>query len=108
MQPVTLYCCGERRPLLSLSGVEITVGNDRVMTHDFTDDKRVHFFSAAQLLVTIPEKKDRLILHRFDIEAALKKADVDFLLVTSQPAPLVKKGTTWSYRPEAKSKNGGV
>jgi hypothetical protein len=106
--PVDLYRVGDPRPLLRLSGVEVAVGEERFVRHDFTDDKRVHFFAAAQALVTIPPGNDRLVLHRLDVEAALKKAAVDYLLITSQPPPAVKKGTTYSYQLGGRSRQGEV
>lgn len=108
--PIEVYRAGEDQRLLRLTNVEGSPGTnwwDWVLP-DFPNDKRIHFFPLRQLLVTIPATQDRLVLHRLDLEGALTKANLDFLLVTSQPPAVASKGTTWSYEPAAKSRKGGV
>src|SRR5205807_4602699 len=63
---------------------------------------------AAHLFVTIPATIDRLILQRFDLEDALEKSGVDYLVVTSQPPVSVKRGGAFEYTVVVKSKRGGV
>src|SRR5262249_7086511 len=58
-RPVTVYRAGQARPLAELDNVGVTVGTEQWYTHDFTDDKRVHFYPATHLLVTVPAAKDR-------------------------------------------------
>jgi hypothetical protein len=60
------------------------------------------------LFITIPQTNDRLVLHRFDIEEALDKAGVDFLIVTSQPPDVIRAGETLTYQLVVKSKKGGI
>jgi hypothetical protein len=36
-------------------------------------DQRIHLIPAAKLLVLIPASNDRVVMHRFDPEAALAK-----------------------------------
>ena len=107
-QGVTLYMAGNDRPLLTVPDVEVPSGNDHWARNDFTSDKRLHLIPAAKLLVTIPETNDKLVLHRFDLDAALDKAGIDFLFVTSQPPPRAKRGDWFNYRIAVKSKKGGV
>src|SRR5262249_57896922 len=71
-------------------------------------DRRVHFIPDAKLLVTIPDTKDKLVLHRFDLDAALDKAGIDYLFVTSRPPALAGKGIEYRYQIAVKSKKGGV
>src|SRR5262249_26818363 len=71
-------------------------------------DQRVFFIPDAQLLVTIPDTYDRLIVRRFDVIQELEKSGIDYLLVTSQPVTQCKIGTTYLYQLAVKSKKGGV
>jgi hypothetical protein len=109
-QPVglTVHLMGDSRPLIQLNNVELATGDDQWAKHDFTSDKRVHLIPDAKLIITIPSTNDRLILHRFDIDEALEKAGINYLLVTSQPPLIAKKGATLTYQVTAKSKKGGV
>ena len=62
----------------------------------------------GKLIVTIPSTNDRLLLNRLDVEAALEKSDIDYLLVTSQPPLEAKRGGNYVYRLSTKSSKGGV
>src|SRR5262249_31130511 len=71
-------------------------------------DKRINYIPEAKVIVTIPSTDDKLILYRFDIDQALEKSDVDYLVVTSQPPPTARKGQLYQYQLVVKSKKGGV
>ena len=73
-----------------------------------TIDKRLHFFPTANLLVNVSAARDQLILHRLDLTAALEKAGIDYLYVTSLPPTLAAPGSTLSYAIAVKSRRGGV
>jgi hypothetical protein len=109
VQPTTLTLLleGDSRPLLTIKDVDLSKINqwDREV---FNADKRVHFLPAYKLLVTIPDSNDRLVLHRLDLEEALEKSGIDYLLVTSEPPASVKPGDTLEYQVTVKSKKGGV
>lgn len=61
----------------------------------------------AKLLVTVPASADRLVLHRFDLDALLEKSGTDYLLATGQPAA-VAAGSKFSFAPVVRSKKGGA
>jgi hypothetical protein len=61
----------------------------------------------AKLLVLLSDSGDKLILHRFDLDALLAKSDADFLFVTGRP-PGAVCGAEFSYKPNVRSKKGGV
>jgi hypothetical protein len=106
---VTLYARGDTRPLVSLPEVEVPLGDvRREMTSDFTLDKRIHFLPEARLLITLPASDDQVVVQRLDVDEALDKADVDYLLVTSTAPPTVKSGETYTYALVVKSKKGAV
>src|SRR5207249_4958117 len=47
-------------------------------------------------------------LYRFDIDQALEKSDVDYLVVTSQAPPTASKGQPYQYQLAVKSKKRGL
>jgi hypothetical protein len=105
---LTVYLAGVDQPLTTLPDVELpSLANLRDRAA-LSADKRIHFIPAAKLIVTIPAACDRLVLHRFDVEAALEKSGVDYLLIASSPPTAAKKGTLYAYRLTVKSKKGGV
>ena len=71
-------------------------------------DKRLFLIPQAQLIVTLPPAGDKLHLYRFDLDRALDKAGIDYLLVTSSPKTQAVKGRTYTYPLVVKSKKGGV
>ncbi len=81
--------------------------SDSWTKNDFTNDKRIHFAPAARLLVTIPGGNDKLVLHKFDLEAQLAASGVDHLYVASRP-PAAAPGRGYEYQMAVKSQKGGV
>lgn len=105
----TVHLDRDTRPLATLpelTGLESTgnpfggVGSEL--------DQRVFLIPDAKLLVVLPEGRDRLILHRFDLDALLEKSGVDYLFVTSRPPSEAVRGSTYTYLPSVRSKKGGV
>ena len=70
-------------------------------------EQRVHLIPDAKLLVIASEAGDKLHLHKFDVDAILEKAGVDYLFVTGRPGGATR-GATFKYTPAVKSKQGGV
>jgi hypothetical protein len=104
-------------------GVHIIGGSQRLVTlndivearelslgqpGDLTLDKRIYLVPDAKLLVLLPSSNNRLLLHRFDVEEALEKSDIDYLVVLSQPPTTFQKGSSYDYQMVVKSKKGGV
>lgn len=73
-----------------------------------TLDKRIHAMPDAQLMITIPDSKDRLVLRRFDLVEELGQAGIDYLYVNSRPARIALKGQRFVYQLDVKSKRGNV
>lgn len=103
---------GQERALVTLPDVEGVAhenlgygGNPANKLHH---DKRVHLIPDAKLLVTIPNTNDKLVLRRFDLDALLAKADVDYLFVTSKAPAAFKPGEKLTYPVAVKSRKGGV
>jgi hypothetical protein len=62
----------------------------------------------AKLLVATSQTNDKLILHRFDLDAILAKSDVDYLFVSSRAPATAVRGEAFRYPIEVKSRKGGV
>jgi hypothetical protein len=60
------------------------------------------------VIVVLPTSNDQIVLHKFDVDAALDKSGLDYLFVTSQPPRSVKTGAVFGYKIEVKSKKGPV
>jgi hypothetical protein len=58
------------------------------------------------VLAVLPLARDRLILHRLDLDEQLAKSDVDYLLVTSHPPEAVAAGSKFTYTPAVRSRKG--
>ena len=106
--PLGVHLAGDERPLATLPEVELPADINIWSREILSIDKRIHFIPSAKLIVTIPGPTDRLVLHRFDVEAALEKTDLEYLLVTSSPRTTAKKGGVYVYQVVVKSKKGGV
>ena len=108
---LSLFTTGDKRLLVSftdfdeLSDPQATPFNGG---GPLSPDKRIHFFPTANLLVIVPATRDQLVLRRLDVTAALDKAGIDYLYVTSLPPATAAPGSTLTYAVEVKSKRGGV
>jgi hypothetical protein len=106
---LTLYIEGDDRPIAELPDFKFSPDEaDGWGRANLTIDKRVHLIPGANVIVRIPPSNDRLELHPFDVDAALKKTDVNYLIVTSQPPLAAKRGEAYTYQLKVKSKRGGV
>lgn len=100
---------GNDRPLVALPELpELPAQVDPWAAGDLTLDKRVHFLAAANLLITIPATNDALVLRKFDVMGELDRSGIDYLFVTSTPPPSAKRGESYRYPIDVKSKRGGV
>lgn len=70
--------------------------------------RRVFFVPDAKVIAVLPVSNDRVVLHRFDVDAALESSGLDYLLVTSVAPREVKAGSALTYPVKVKSKHGGV
>jgi hypothetical protein len=104
---VSVYLLGDFRPLLTLTDIPV-VDVEPWIRHDFSADKRLHFLPEYKLLVAIPAAADELLLYHFDVLEALEKSGLDYLFVTSQPPATARRGATFAYQVEVKSKRGGL
>ena len=102
---IGVYLNGDARPLCRANDIELWDDINPWDREKITHDKRIHFIPDARVIVTLPPTNDRLILYRLDVEEALEKSGIDYLIVTSRP-PAAVRGTEFSYQLKVKSKKG--
>jgi hypothetical protein len=98
----TVYLRGLKQPVAKLDKADHGLTFDGWDRDAWGPWKRVYFVPQAKFIAVLPAGNDRVVLHRFDAEAALEKSGLNYLLVTSQPPAEVKAGTTLTYKIEVK------
>ncbi|MFP6895514.1 MAG: hypothetical protein VCA38_02840 [Roseibacillus sp.] len=71
-------------------------------------DKLLVFNPLAGNIIFIPPTNDRIIQRSFDLKAALDKAGIDYLVVTSVPDCRAEPGKEWSYKVDTISNSASV
>jgi len=105
---VSIYATGDKRLLLTLPTFEEIDTSDQWGREKLTLDKRVMFVPAANLIVTLADGHRQLVLHRFDLMAALNAANIDYLFVSSVPERSAKRANRYMYQIETRSRKGSV
>ena len=105
---VSVHLAGDQRPLATLPEVELPDNVNQWDREPLSTDMRLHLIPAAKLLVTLAPTNDKLVLHRFDPEAALEKSGINYLIVTSKPPSSARRGRVFGYQIAARAKKGGL
>ncbi len=103
-----VYLLGTNRPVLKDAGFDHGIQFDTADRNLFGPWKRIFFIPRAKLVVVFPEANDRLELYRLDVDEALDKSGLDYLLITSRPRATAKRGGEYTYQLVVKSKKGQV
>ncbi len=107
---LSLSLLGEESAILELDhleGLDIPKDHNQTMARGLQLHDRVFLVPDANVLAVLTGTADKVIMHKFDLEALLTQADIDYLFITSQP-PAAVRGTTFNYTPAIKSRKGGV
>lgn len=104
----TIHLVGESRPLLTLPDLDLGEPINQWSREKFGFDKRILLIPDAMVLITLPVTNDRIVIRKLDIEAALDKAGIDYLYVTSRPPAEAQRGSEWLYPLAVRSKQGDV
>jgi hypothetical protein len=104
----TIYHRGMKGPIGRLEKAEHGLVFDSWGRDPWGPWRRVFFVPDAKVIAVLPVSNDRVVLHKFDIDTALEKSGLDYLLVTSTAPREVKPGGTFSYPLVVKSKHGGL
>jgi S1-C subfamily serine protease len=107
---IAVHLLGYRRPLAKPENIEhgLRLHGDSDRETAFGAWKRIYFIPQANVIAILPVTNDQVVLHKFDIDAALEKSGVDYLFVTSQAPTTVKAGATVVYAMAVKAKRAPV
>ena len=111
---------GDRRP----PKAEIFLGREKKALHWMGDmpeaevnrfgeakdeyDRQFFLIPDAKLLVAIDaQERNRLVLHKVDLDEALAKSDAEYLYVSTRPPTVAAAGETYRYLPVVKAKKTG-
>lgn len=85
-KPTKLFLLRNWSPLWESYDLELPISSEGFATHDFLQDRRVHFVPEAKLIAIVPNSNDRLVLHRFDpFEEMAKRAKQNVIGVINRP-----------------------
>ena len=107
---VTIHDKSIASPLVTLENVEIRNGEyaDQFARETISLDKRIVYDPALNVLATLPETNDEVVLRYVNLEAELQAGGKDYLAVVSSPPPYYSLGKPLSYAIQTLSKRGGV
>ncbi|HEX8911112.1 MAG TPA: putative Ig domain-containing protein, partial [Humisphaera sp.] len=71
-------------------------------------EHRVHLIPRINLLVTVGEGGDSLVLRRLNLTEAMEALGIDYLFADSAPPKAADRGAAFSYPIRVRSKKGGV
>ncbi|HKB02515.1 MAG TPA: serine protease [Gemmataceae bacterium] len=106
--PATLHMAGDQRPLVTIPDLPVPANANPWDREKIGLDQRLHFIPSAKMLVALAPANDHLIVYKLDLDEALEKSGVDYLLVTSTPVGAARRGGEYVYQIQVKSKKGGV
>jgi hypothetical protein len=105
---VSVSAYGNNTPIAVLKDVPIPTYSDLAAIRDLGFHNCIQLIPKAKLLAIIPSQRDRLVLVPLDLEAALEKSGADYLLFTSDPPAVARRGAELEYRVAARGKGGKV
>lgn len=105
---ITVYHRGMKGPLNRLPEADHGLSFDGWDREAWGPWRRIFFIPEANVFAVLPASNDRVVLHKFDVDAALTKSGLDYLFVVSQPPRSAKAGSTFTYPLAVKSKAGGL
>lgn len=103
---IGLHYADEARPVAVLKFDVAAIAAARVEA--IARNERFSYSPAEKTLTLLASAPDRLLVKRFDVEAAVSKVDFDLLVVTSTAPATFTPGEAFRYQVETRSKRGGV
>src|SRR5262249_10782538 len=71
-------------------------------------EPRIHYLPSADVLLTLPESNDRVVVRPLDLFASLDRDGKNYLFVLSAPRTRARSGAMYDYLIDIRSKAGGV
>lgn len=106
-----LYVVGGFQPIAMLPKLpELMLGrpNNRDNQKSLRMDQYFHFIIQAEMLLTIPVERNRLVVRRLDIAKILEQSQTDYFFIDSLPVTNAVVGKRYTYQLRTKSKAGDV
>ncbi len=105
---LTVYMLGDKRPIAQLPNVRVPTYGEWGALQGLGIVNCVHLIPRAHLIAVVPASRDKLLLYPFDVEEALEKSGIKYLLITSQPPASARRGQELTYQIAGKAKAGGL
>jgi S1-C subfamily serine protease len=105
---LTVYLQGHPQPLARLDRIEHGLKFGNIGRSDTEAWRRIYLVPQANAIIVLPMSNDEIVLHKFDVGAALEKSGLDYLEVTSTPVRSIKAGDTLDYKIAVKAKHAPV
>jgi hypothetical protein len=106
---VEVCTSADRQPVYAVKGVEKMTGSSLNSNWGYVfGEPRVHYLPTANVLLTLPESNDRVVVRPLDLMESLDRSGENYLFVASVPRTRVTTGGTYVYRLDVRSKAGGV
>src|SRR5439155_20628360 len=99
---LTIYLTTGHKAIWSLSDVQ------EMTRSSLPPEQRIWFIPRANVIASVGEGNNQILLRRFNVLEALEKAGIDYLFVTSTPPPNGARGMVYRYTMQAASKRGSV
>lgn len=100
----SIYMQDAREPFIVIRDLDLP---PVITTLGHETPERLFFIPTHNVIALVGERRDEIVFHRLDLDAALSKSEVDYLAVTSVPPPATP-GAEFAYPLEVKSKRGGL
>ncbi len=104
----TVYVLGQHRPIAKLEQLQHGMTLDGWARGATGPWRNIFFIPQANVIAFLPGSKDQVVLYKFNVDAALEKSGIDYLMVVSQSQSVVKRGSTFHYSIQVKAKRTPV
>lgn len=106
---LTICAAADLRPLCTLPEVEkMTAARLYTQWGVMRGEPRARFLPSANILLTLPESNDRVVIRRFDFIDAVERENPNYLFVLSAPPGHARAGSDFTALLDVRSKVGGV
>jgi serine/threonine protein kinase len=105
---VVVCAAADRQPLAAAPAVgPLRASGARTRGGRFPGEPRVRYLPSANVLLTLPEGNDRVVMRPFNLLRELGRAGGDYLFVLSRPDRFVAGGSAFRYQMDVRSRAAG-
>jgi len=106
LRPLSLSAQNPSRVLFALPGMNLDMGTKGRKVLDV--DRTLFAMPSRKVVAIVSPQADEIVLHSFDVDEELKKADFDYFFAASTAPATASLGKTYKYPIQVKSRNPGV